>query len=134
MHQDKKHIKTSAIAEYDTIGGIGIDSNFLATSGQQNHGIAQADNKSMNSEYIRTPSIANMATSGWIGGGGSSGYNTMSKRKRISLFLTHQDMSEFSQSVRPSGKQNVHFNAALRLLGYWKFARRVEIILFKWNM
>lgn len=76
MHQDKKHIRSSAVGDLELIGGQSVaEGPALSTGGA----LTLLDNRSVSSEF-RPPSVAG----GWNNQGStynaSQGNNTMNKR------------------------------------------------------
>jgi phosphatidylinositol 4-kinase len=82
MHQDRKHIKTSAIGDLEGLANLTTSDAVSHTMGPGAAGMSAMsqtgnalDTRSISSEFHKTPSIAG----GW-GVSGSTGNNTMSKR------------------------------------------------------
>lgn len=66
MHQDRKHIKTSAVAS--ELDGTLAETNFLTS-----YANTASDTRSISSEFIRSPTNNNLQS-------GSMGTNTLGKR------------------------------------------------------
>ncbi len=86
MYQDRKHIKTSAVAN-DVEGMTGSNAVVAAASldgprgpsvlmTSSNANLGTSDTRSISSEFPRASSM----TTGWMTANSSSGYNTMTKR------------------------------------------------------
>lgn len=85
MHQDRKHIKTSAIGGSGGGGGADGFGDMMSVAalgaevldrGRLGGGSSMADTRSVSSEFPRTPSAAG----GWTNTGGGGGGGTLNKR------------------------------------------------------